>query len=55
MSTEPSSLGETGISASGLSSSSDTDDAGKPALAITIAYGNGTYDVQSWDQVRVYE
>ena len=54
MSTEPSSLGETGISASGLSSS-DTDDAGKPALAITIAYGNGTYDVLSWDQVRVYE
>ena len=54
VSTEPSSLGETGISASGLPSS-DTDDAGKPALAITIAYGNGTYDVQSWDQVRVYE
>lgn len=54
VSTEPSSLGKTGISASGLSSS-DADDAGKPALAITIAYGNGTYDVQSWDQVRVYE
>lgn len=54
VSTEPSSLGETGISASGLPSS-DTDDAGKPALAITIAYGNGTCDVQSWDQVRVYE
>ena len=54
VSTEPNSLGKTGISASGLSSS-DADDAGKPALAITIAYGNGTYDVQSWDQVRVYE
>lgn len=54
--TEPSSLGKTGLSASGLSSSdADADDAGKPALAITIAYGNGTYDVQSWDQVRVYE